>query len=171
MDSHRRSLPHPASPAKPGHQAPAPFMVSPLQQSGLMAEIQRDPIVSAILDAAIEVHRRLGPGLLESTYHACLVYELRKRGIHVEVEVAVPVVYRGIKLDCGYRLDLLVDGGIIVEIKSVETLLPIHTAQVLTYLRLTDARQALLLNFNELTMMAGVKSFLGSGNRVTHAID
>ena len=85
------------------------------------------------------------------------------------MEVAVPVVYRGIKLDCGYRLDLLVDGGIIVEVKSVETLLPIHTAQVLTYLRLTDARQALLLNFNELTLMAGVKSLLGHGNKMTRA--
>jgi len=134
-----------------------------------MVEIKRDPIVSTIFDAAIEVHRQLGPGLLESTYQACLVYELVQRGIRVEQQVAIPVVYKGVRLDCGYRIDLLVDGGIIVEIKSVETLLSIHTAQVLTYLRLTGARQALILNFNELTMMAGVKSFLGYGNKVTHA--
>ena len=136
-----------------------------------MDEIKRDPVVSAILDAAIEVHRRLGPGLLESTYQACLVHELLLRGIRVEEQVPIQVVYKGVRLDCGYRLDLLIDGGIIVEIKSVETLLPIHTAQVLTYLRLTDARQALILNFNSVTMMGGVKSFLGKGNKVTRATE
>jgi len=136
-----------------------------------MPEIKRDPIVSTILDAAIEVHRRLGPGLLESAYQSCLVHELLHRGIRVEEQVVVPLVYKGVRLDSGYRLDLLIDGDIIVEIKSVETVLPIHEAQVITYLRLTGARQALLLNVNCVTMKAGIKSYLGDGNKVTRATE
>jgi GxxExxY protein len=139
--------------------------------SETVAEFQRDPVVTEIIAAAIEVHRRLGPGLLESTYQVCLVYELVQRGIRVEQQVPIPVFYKGVRLDCGYRIDLLVDDGIIVEIKSVATLLPIHTAQVLTYLRLTGARQALILNFNALTIKAGLKSYLGDGNKVTRASD
>jgi len=134
-----------------------------------MSEVQRDPVASEILDSAITVHRQLGPGLLESSYQACLEYELLKRGVRVERQVQVPLVYDGIKLDCGYRLDLLVDGGIIVEVKSVEVLTPLHNAQVLTYLRLTGARQALLLNFNCLRLMDGLRSFLGQGKHVPPA--
>jgi len=131
-----------------------------------MPDVQRDPIVSVILDGAVEVHRALGPGLLESAYQACLVHELLERGLIVERQVAVPVIYKGIRLDCGYRLDLLVNTDIIVEVKSVEKLLPIHDAQVLSYLRLTGARRALLLNFNELSLKRGVRSFLGYGKYV-----
>jgi len=162
----------PASPvATGGRQAPASLLVSPLQLREDMADLRRDPIVSEIIAAAIEVHRRLGPGLLESTYQVCLVYELVQRGLRVQQQVAIPVFYKGVRLDCGYRIDILVDDGIIVEIKSVATLLPIHTAQVLTYLRLTGARQALIFNFNVLTIKAGLKSYLGDGNNVTQASD
>jgi len=136
-----------------------------------MTEVQQDPIAGEVIRLAIEVHRALGPGLLESTYQACLAYELVQAGIRFEQQVPVPVIYKGIKLDCGYRLDLVVDGGIIVEVKSIEKALPIHTAQVLTYLRLTGARQALLCNFNCLTLKEGLKSFLGKGNSVPPQVD
>jgi GxxExxY protein len=115
------------------------------------------------------VHRVLGPGLLESTYLKCLTYELVERGILFERQLPIPVVYKGTKLECGYRLDLLVDSGVIVEVKSVEKLLAIHTAQVLTYLRLTGARRALLLNFNGVTLKQGLRSYLGMGNFVPKA--
>jgi len=131
-----------------------------------ITDVQRDPIAGEIIDAAITVHRELGPGLLESSYLACLEYELLKRGVRVERQVGVPLVYDGLKLDCGYRLDLLVDGAVIVEVKSVEYLTPIHNAQVLTYLRLTGARQALLFNFNCVRVMDGMRSFLGPGEYV-----
>ena len=114
-------------------------------------------ITSRIIGTAIEVHRRLGPGLLESAYQACLVFELRERGLHVEVEKAVPLVYKDIRLDCGYRLDLVVDGKVIVDVKSVENLAPTHEAQVITYLRLTGCEVGLLLNFNVPVMKQGIR--------------
>jgi GxxExxY protein len=123
-----------------------------------------DPVVDVIIGAAIEVHKLLGPGLLESTYRACLQYELFHRELQSVREAPVPVVYKGNRIDCGYRIDLLVDGDVIVEVKSVESLLPIHTAQVMTYLRLTGARRALLMNFNGITLKEGLRSFLGHGN-------
>ena len=128
------------------------------------------PTTSAVIDAAIKVHRVLGPGLLESVYQGCLAYELAIRKIPFRREVAIPVLYEGVHLDCGFRTDLLVDGDLIVEVKSVEKLLAIHTAQVLTHLRLTGARQALLLNFGQLTLMAGLRSFLGPGNKVPDSV-
>ena len=128
------------------------------------------PTTSAVIDAAIKVHRVLGPGLLESVYQGCLAYELALRKIPFRREVAIPVIYEGARLDCGFRTDLLVDGDLIIEVKSVEKLLPIHTAQVLTHLRLTGARQALLMNFGQLTLMAGLKSYLGPGNEVPGAV-
>ena len=101
-----------------------------------MLENQRlDQISHDIIGAAIEVHRHLGPGLLESAYEACLVFEIRRLGMSVEVQKPLPVVYKDVKLDCGYRLDLVVDDEIIVEIKAIEKLLPIHDAQLLSYLR------------------------------------
>ncbi len=124
------------------------------------------PASESVIGAAIEVHRVLGPGLLESVYQGCLAYELSQRGVCVRREVPIPVEYKGKLLDCGFRADLLVDDDLIVEVKSVEALMPIHTAQVLTHLRLTGARQALLLNFGQLTLKAGLKSFLGRGNEV-----
>ncbi len=131
-----------------------------------MPLIQRDPVVGKIIGAAIEVHHLLGPGLMESAYQTCLLYELLQKGMRVDREVPVPVAYKGVRLECGYRLDFVVDGNIIVEVKSVAQILPIDTAQVLSYLRLTGARQALLVNFNELTLMKGLRSYLASGNGV-----
>ena len=133
-----------------------------------MADYIKDATAEVVIGAAIKVHRALGPGLLESTYQTCLVYELMQRGLRVRREVAVPVIYESVSLDCGYRLDLFVEDHLIVEVKCVEHLMPIHTAQVLTYLRLTGARMALLLNFNSLTLKAGLRTFVGQGNEVPH---
>ena len=116
-------------------------------------------ITEAIIGAAIAVHRELGPGLLESAYEACLVYELQERGLYVEQQVPMPVVYRGTQVSCGYRLDLLVQGIVIVEVKAAERVLPIHEAQVLTYLRLSGLRTALLLNFNVPLLKDGIRRF------------
>lgn len=118
---------------------------------------QLNSISGAVIDAAIAVHRELGPGLLEAAYEACLEYELLDRGFQVERQKELPVVYRGIKVDCGFRLDLLVNGVVIVELKSVERLDPIHEAQVLTYLKLTRLHLGLLMNFNVTRLMDGFK--------------
>src|ERR1051326_4038129 len=109
-----------------------------------------------IIGCAIAVHKALGPGLLESAYRACLIAELRHAGLRVEVEVRVPIVYRGTKIDCGYRIDLIVEGTVILEIKSIAAVLPIHEAQLMTYLRLTDKPLGLLLNFNVPVMKDGI---------------
>lgn len=102
------------------------------------------------------MHRALGPGLLESTYETCLVYELRERGLTVEQQKPLPVRYKDIELECGYRLDVLVEGRVVVELKSVEQLEPIHKAQVLTYLRLSGCRIGLLMNFNVKVLKDGI---------------
>jgi GxxExxY protein len=109
-----------------------------------------------ILGAAIQVHRHLGPGLLESAYERCLSRELLLRGIPFQRQVPLPVEYRGLQLDCGYRLDIVVAGSVIVEVKAVRKVLPIHRAQVLTYLKLTKYRLGLLINFNVETLRSGV---------------
>jgi GxxExxY protein len=109
-----------------------------------------------IVGAAIEVHRRLGPGLLESTYEACLCRELLLRGIAFEQQVMLPVSYRGLQVDCGYRLDIVVDQSIVIEIKAVTRVLPVHRAQVLTYLQLTGLHIGLLINFNVELLRSGV---------------
>jgi GxxExxY protein len=101
------------------------------------------------------------PGLLESAYEHCLEYEFNNRGIRFRRQVPVPVIYEGVRLNCGYRVDFMVDGDVILEVKSVDVLRPIHDAQVITYLRLTDARHALLLNFNCPTLREGLRSFVG----------
>ena len=105
-------------------------------------------LTEKIIGAALEVHRTLGPGLLESAYAACLAHELALRGLPFEKEKPLPVQYKGMQLDCGYRLDFLVDGKVIVELKSVEKLAPLHEAQLMTYLRLAGLRIGLLMNFN-----------------------
>jgi GxxExxY protein len=105
-------------------------------------------ITEAIIGAAIEVHRHLGPGLLESAYRECLRYELLERGHMALQEVPLPLTYKGLKLDCGYRLDLLVSDAVIVEVKSVSGLAPIHEAQLLSYLKISGGKLGLLLNFN-----------------------
>jgi GxxExxY protein len=116
-----------------------------------------DPLTDMIIGAAIEVHRHLGPGLMESAYSRCLQWELSHQGFRVECELPLPVKYKGNPLDCGYRLDLVVGGEIIVELKSVEKLLPIHDAQLLTYLKLSGLRKGLLLNFNVRLLRDGIR--------------
>ena len=105
-------------------------------------------LTGTIIGAAIEVHQVLGPGLLESAYEVCLVFEIKRLGMKVEEQKPLPVVYKEVKLDCGYRLDLVVEDEIIVEIKAIEKLLPIHDAQLLSYLRLTRKKVGLLMNFS-----------------------
>jgi len=117
-------------------------------------------ISGQVIGAAIEVHRELGPGLLESAYEACLRHELQQRGVRVEQQVPVPVFYKGLHLECGYRLDLLVENQVIVELKAVESLLPIHEAQLLTYLKLYQRRLGLLINFNVPVLKNGIKRLL-----------
>ena len=114
-------------------------------------------ITEKIIGCAIKVHQNLGPGLLESAYQECLFYELKKAGLKVQKEKPLPLIYEEVKLDCGYRMDLLVENTIIVEIKSVEALNDIHLAQVLTYLKLNDSKIGLLINFNVLQLIKGVK--------------
>jgi GxxExxY protein len=103
-------------------------------------------ITESVIGAAVQVHRELGPGLLESAYRTCLTQELRLNGVRVDSEVALPVIYRGARLECGYRLDLLVEGQVIVELKAVHALEELHAAQLLTYLRLSGKRIGLLIN-------------------------
>jgi len=110
-----------------------------------------------IIGAAIEVHRHLGPGLLESAYETCLVFELKKSGFRVEQQHPLPIVYKEVKLDCGYRLDLVVEDEIIVEIKAVEKLLPIHEAHLFSYLRIAHKRVGLLMNFHVPVLKDGLK--------------
>lgn len=122
--------------------------------------MELDEISGQVIGAAIAVHRELGPGLLESAYEACLVHELRQRRIHVEQQVPQPVFYKGLQLECGYRLDLLVEDRVIVELKAVEAILPIHEAQLLTYLKLRKLRLGLLINFNVPILKNGIKRLL-----------
>ena len=106
-----------------------------------------DQLTEEIIGAAIEVHRALGPGLLESAYEECLCHELKLRGLSVQRQVPLPVIYKGVKLDCGYKLDIVVEGTVILELKTVENLAPVHEAQLLTYLRLSGIKIGLLINF------------------------
>jgi GxxExxY protein len=119
---------------------------------------ETDPLTGNIIGAAIDVHRALGPGLLESAYEACLVYELRLRRLKVETQKPLPIFYKDVMLDCGYRLDLVVEDQVIIEIKSVNGIAPIHEAQLLSYLRLygTCAR-GLLINFNVKRLVEGIR--------------
>ena len=118
---------------------------------------ERDPLTGKIIEYAIEVHRELGPGLLETAYEKCLCYELQKAGFAVESQVDMPVVYKEVELDCGYRLDVVVNREVILELKTVDKLLPIHEAQLLTYLKLAGIRRGLLLNFNVPYLKDGIK--------------
>ena len=118
-------------------------------------EINR--LSNRVIGAAIEVHRLMGPGLLESTYEECLVYELEDRGIRAARQVMVPLKYKGRTLSTSYRIDLLVNDSLLIEVKSVEQLAPIHESQVLTYLRLTELPLGLLLNFNCTTLVKGLR--------------
>jgi len=117
-------------------------------------------LTGKIIGASFKVHSALGPGLLESSYKECLFYELSKEGLFVEKEKALPLVYEDIKLDIGYRLDLFVENKVVVEIKSIEALTDVHTAQVLTYLKLTRCKVGLLINFNVAGLKKGIKRLI-----------
>lgn len=114
-------------------------------------------ITEIIIGCAIKVHRAIGPGLLESAYEECLFYELNKTNLKIEKQKALPLIYEDIKLECGYRMDIVVENKVIVEIKSIEKLIDIHLAQILTYLKLSNCKVGLLINFNELKLIDGVK--------------
>jgi GxxExxY protein len=111
----------------------------------------------AVVDAAMKVHSALGPGLLESAYQACLTHELQLRGLQVMTQIALPVTYRGFRLEVGYRIDLLVDNAVVVEVKAIAKVLPVHHAQLLSYLRLSGHRLGLLINFHEIHLKHGIK--------------
>jgi GxxExxY protein len=119
--------------------------------------VESDPVSGAVIGAAIEVHKVLGPGLLESAYQAAMAAELEYLGVPFREQVEVPIQYRGRKLDCAYRLDLIVDDQLIVELKAVDKLMPVHEAQLLTYLRLMNIKTGLLLNFNTPYLRNGIK--------------
>ena len=119
-------------------------------------------VSGAIVNAAMKVHTALGPGLLESAYEACLLHELRQLGMKAEAQVSLPVAYDGVKIDVGYRIDLLVEDAVIVELKAVETLLPIHEAQLLSYLKLSGKRVGLLINFNVPHLKDGIRRMVNN---------
>ena len=121
---------------------------------------KNDELTGRIIGLAIEVHRLLGPGLLESTYEECLCLELKRSDVGIKRQLSLPVIYKGLKLDCGYRLDLVVDNRVIVEVKSIERLIPIHEAQLLTYMKLSNIRTGLLLNFNCVVLKDGIRRMM-----------
>ena len=122
--------------------------------------MDENELTNKIIGYAIEVHKRLGPGLLESAYKECLFYRIQKAGLFVEKEKAIPLLYEEVKLDCGYRVDFLVESKLVVEIKSVESLTDIHFAQTLTYLKLGQFKLGLLINFNVLLLKKGIKRII-----------
>lgn len=117
-------------------------------------------ITEIIIGCAIEVHKQLGPGLLESAYEECLCYELKQAGLHFERQKPVPVVYKEIKLDCGYRIDILVENSVVVELKTVEAFSPVHEAQILTYMKFADKKIGLLINFYVTRLKDGLKRYI-----------
>lgn len=119
--------------------------------------MEYDPLTGQIIGFAIEVHRALGPGLLESAYEECLVYEIGQAGLRFKRQDPLPVIYKGVKLDCGYKIDLICEGRVIIELKTVAMLMPIHSAQLLTYLKLSGIRSGLLMNFNTPLLKDGIK--------------
>jgi GxxExxY protein len=127
-------------------------------------QTERDRVSDRVIGAAIEVHRHLGPGLLESAYEECPCFELSDRGVAYERQVPLAVVFKGHRLDCGYRMDIVVEQQLIVEVKSVEQLLRIHEAQVLTYLRLSGLQTGLLLNFNDVLLKHGLRRYVQSSS-------
>jgi GxxExxY protein len=120
-------------------------------------ELSENEIAKIIFASALKVHRKTGPGLLENAYEQCLFYELEKAGLYVEKQKVLPLIYENIKLDAGYRIDLIVNHKVIIEIKSVDALAPVHTAQVITYLKLSGCKLGILINFNMALLMDGFK--------------
>lgn len=127
-----------------------------------------DPLTEKVIGLAIEVHRQLGPGLLESAYEECLCYELVHAKFVFRRQVALPIVYKSVRLDCGYRLDVVVENRLILELKTVERLMPIHEAQVITYMRLSGMPTGLLLNFNSAVLKHGIRRLMLSGRTEAH---
>jgi GxxExxY protein len=121
---------------------------------------ERDVLTDQIIGFAIEVHRHLGPGLLESAYEECLCFELNRTGIDFKRQIPLPVVYKSVRLDCGYRIDIVVEGRLILELKAIERLMAIHEAQVLTYMRLSGIQTGLLLNFNTAVLKDGIRRLM-----------
>ena len=119
--------------------------------------MEKDFLTQKVIGCAIEVHRELGPGLLESSYERCLMYELIQLGIPASTQVALPVNYKGVQLDAGYRLDVFIPGKLIIELKAVDKLMPIHTAQMISYLKLSNIGTGLLINFNVRKLTEGIK--------------
>lgn len=119
--------------------------------------MELNEITGQVVNAAMKVHTILGPGLLESAYAACLAHELRERGLRVETQVPLPVTYKGVQLEVGYRIDLLVESRVIVELKAVEKMVPIHDAQLLSYLKLSGHKIGLLINFNVVQLKDGIR--------------
>ena len=119
-----------------------------------------DELSRKVIGLSIEVHRELGPGLLENTYKQCLAYELSPAGINFQMEVELPVKYKNILISCGYRIDLLIENNLIIELKSVDKIIPIHEAQLLTYMKLSGIKVGLLMNFNEIVLKDGIKRFV-----------
>lgn len=137
-------------------------MTANMGPSRLQVESRRqiNRITEEVIAAVIEVHRSLGPGLLESAYEACLAYELRDRGLVIEQQKPLPIIYRDVAVEVGYRLDLLVENAVVVELKSVERLEPIHQAQLLSYLKLSGYELGLLINFNVRMLKNGIKRLI-----------
>ncbi len=123
---------------------------------GAQRKLIHEALTEQIIGAAMEVHRALGPGLLESVYEECLCHELHLRGLHFQRQVSVPVIYKGVSLDCGYRLDLIIKDAVILELKCVERVLAIHEAQLLTYLKLLDKQVGFIINFNVPVLRQGI---------------
>jgi len=131
-------------------------ILTPEAQRHREKEEGKDPRTGPIIGAAIEVHRHLGPGLLESAYEECLCHELHLRGLGSQRQVDLPIVYKGLKLDCGYKIDLIVENTVVLELKAIEKLLPVHEAQLLTYMRLSGKAVGLLMNFNVPVLTQGL---------------
>ena len=119
--------------------------------------MDENELSNKVIGLAIKVHKALGPGLLESAYEECLYYELDKAGLNVEKQKPMPLIYENVKLECGYRIDLMVENKLVIEIKSVEALNDVHLAQILTYLKLSDCKLGLLINFNVALLKDGIK--------------
>jgi GxxExxY protein len=145
---------------KPQHNPQSPNARRRIAACTAQTVVIHYPLAGKVIGCAIEVHRALGPGLLEVTYEECLDSELKRRGIAFARQVPLPATYKDAKIDCAYRLDFLVEGALIVEVKAVEKVAPVHHAQVLTYLKLLKVKQGLLINFNVPVLVRGVKSFL-----------
>lgn len=134
-------------------------------QTGARQKRTADELSQMVIGAAMRVHSKLGPGLLESAYEICLCHELSREGIPFKRQLELPIEYDGVKLDCGYRIDLLVDGSLLIELKAVEAIDRIHTAQVITYLKLTGISLGLIINFNTVHLREGIKRVVNGHNR------